>query len=196
MNEFNLVKKINKISLMLLIITFFFTLSLFIAPFTIESNSLKNLHGRANWIDYQNKWENMSLFPKVVYYIGDINCHQIYERSFILNGNQMPMCSRDVGIFVGMNIGFFSSLFITPASSLIETAIQLFPKKLREVRRKKTLLMVTGIIMISPAIIDGFLQLLTLYESTNPIRFFTGIFLGIVVSGAMATVISTIMAKK
>lgn len=187
---------INKASFILFIIVFFFTLSLFIAPFTIEPHSLKNLYGKANWIDYRDKWNDMPLFPRFVYYIGDFNCHQIYERSFILNGNQMPMCSRDIGIFIGMNIGFFISLFITPTTRLVSTAIQFFPQKMRKVKRKKTLLMITAVAMIIPAAIDGFLQLLTPYESTNSIRFATGIPLGVGIAGVIATLILSLLASK
>jgi uncharacterized membrane protein len=180
---------------MLFIIAFFFTLSLFIAPFTLEPHSLKHLDGKANWIDYRDNWDAMPLFPRVVYYIGDFNCHQMYDRSFTLNGNQMPMCSRDIGIFIGMNIGFFIALFITPTASIVSTAVQFFPKKIRAVNRKKTLLILTATAMITPAVIDGFLQLLTPYESSNFIRFDTGMPLGIVIAGFIAAVILSLLAQ-
>ena len=39
------------------------------------------------------------------YALGDLLCHQDPERSIILNGNQMPICIRDVGILLGLSIG-------------------------------------------------------------------------------------------
>lgn len=39
------------------------------------------------------------------YTIGDLLCHQECDRSFIVNGNQMPICIRDTGLLVGLVIG-------------------------------------------------------------------------------------------
>lgn len=190
-----LIKK-NKISLTFFICIFFFTLSLFIAPFTIKPYSLKNLNGRANWIDFREIWDDMPFFPRMVYLIGDFNCHQKYERSFILNGNQMPMCARDIGIFIGMSVGFFVSIFITPSKSYVITALHFFPKKMRYVKRKKMLIIAVAIALVAPALIDGFFQFFTTYESMNLIRCVTGMLLGAVVAGMIATLILTLLSSK
>ena len=42
------------------------------------------------------------------YAIGDLLCHQYPERSIMLNGNQMPICVRDVGILIGLSIGLLT----------------------------------------------------------------------------------------
>ena len=41
----------------------------------------------------------------VVYLLGSRICHQIAERSFHLDGAQLPVCARCVGIYVGLAAG-------------------------------------------------------------------------------------------
>jgi hypothetical protein len=74
----------------------------FIAPYTLPYGSVPDLSGRIGFIDNAMIISHMNPFAQAVYYVGDLNCHQIVERSFFLNGNEMPMCSRDLGIFIGM----------------------------------------------------------------------------------------------
>ena len=143
----------NKIALAGLIIMSFLVISLFVSPLMIEKNSINHLDGNANWIDYSDKWDSLPLFPRVIYYFGDINCHQKYERSFIINGNQMPVCSRDTGIFIGMVIGFFFSLSIVPYKNFVNTAILYFPTKIRRhIKNKKIVVITTGISLITPPV--------------------------------------------
>lgn len=104
----------------------------------------------------------------------------------------MPMCSRDIGIFIGMSIGFFISIFITPANSYVTTALQFFPEKMRYVKRKKMLIIAVAIALTAPAIIDGFFQFLTPYESVNLIRFVTGLLLGTWVAAVITILILTL----
>ncbi len=75
----------------------------FSAPFLIPYGSLTDLGGTAMFID--GGWEGTGL-ASIAYAIGDVFCHQMPERSFFLNGSQMPICMRDVGIITGMFIGF------------------------------------------------------------------------------------------
>ena len=50
--------------------------------------------------------------PKgIAYLIGDILCHQETARSFILNGSQLPVCIRDMGILLGSLAGCAASCF-------------------------------------------------------------------------------------
>ncbi len=41
----------------------------------------------------------------VMYLLGDVFCHQEMNRSFILNGSQLPVCIRDIGILAGAVAG-------------------------------------------------------------------------------------------
>ena len=103
----------------------------FLAPFSLPSNSVPELSGRANAIDYANEdswgnrdhgedspvghnqslhggafiWSDLSPVWALTYAFGDLNCHQKHERSWEINGNQMPVCTRDIGIFLGFAIG-------------------------------------------------------------------------------------------
>ncbi len=70
-----------------------------IAPFMAPYGSFLGLDGAPCFIDHS--WD-ISEFP---YLLGDILCHQEQDRSFILNGSQMPVCSRDIGLVFGLMLG-------------------------------------------------------------------------------------------
>ncbi|MEE2625239.1 MAG: DUF2085 domain-containing protein [Candidatus Thermoplasmatota archaeon] len=121
----------TKVSKILGGITAGYLLLCFIAPATLTADSVPELSGRANAIDYafHDSWGNndhgeesaighdqslhggtfawTELNPAwaVVYAIGDLNCHQKHQRSWEINSNQMPVCARDIGILLGFTIG-------------------------------------------------------------------------------------------
>ena len=68
----------------------------------------------------------------------------------------MPFCARVVGIFVGLAVGFILSL-----------------------GRKIELTLPIVILCLIPIGLDGTIQLITEYESTNPKRIITGMIAGI-----------------
>ncbi len=77
----------------------FLTALFVIAPFTAPYGSFLGLDGDPCFVDHS--WK-ISEFP---YLLGDILCHQEQDRSFILNGSQMPVCSRDIGLIFGLTLG-------------------------------------------------------------------------------------------
>lgn len=90
-------------------------------------------------------------------------CHQMPERSFFVGGYQLPLCARCTGIVIGHVAGIVVSLFHSiPFWSLIGTL---------------------------PLMVDGMVQKLTSYESTNIRRLMTGILYGF---GMMSACISAI----
>jgi uncharacterized membrane protein len=90
-------------------------------------------------------------FARAIYSAGDVYCHQKDARSLTLNGNQMPVCARDIGVFMGMIIGgLFAAVYRGRFSGPVFAAL------------------------IIPMALDGGLQMVTSYESMNPIRLFTG----------------------
>ena len=50
-------------------------------------------------------WMDHGPLVALVYSIGDLNCHQKYERAFMINGNQTAVCARDIGILFGFVVG-------------------------------------------------------------------------------------------
>ena len=103
----------------------------FIAPAMMPEGSVPELSGRANAMDYATEgswgnndhgedspvghdqsahggtfaWTELNPVWAFVYGFGDLNCHQKHERSWDINGNQMPVCTRDIGIFLGLFAG-------------------------------------------------------------------------------------------
>lgn len=145
-------------SLVLLLIFLFCSVWLalvLIAPFLVPSGTLTDLSGSVSVKDNEDQFRDLAPLPKAVYSIGDVECHQIKDRSFFLNGNEMPFCSRDLGLFAGLAGGFGLVTFY----------------------RLKTnpLLLMLGLV---PLALDGGLQLVTEYESNNPLRLLTGILAG------------------
>ncbi len=104
--------------------------------------------------DYINAHIHNPVF-RGVYLIGDVMCHQHANRSFFINGNQMPFCSRCTGIFLGLAFGL-----------LIGGMFKV---------RMGAALYLLGLV---PLGLDGVIQLLTAYESTNFNRIVTGMIVG------------------
>lgn len=47
----------------------------------------------------------MDLFVEFAYAIGSVICHQIPDRSFFLDGRQLPVCARCTGLYLGGIVG-------------------------------------------------------------------------------------------
>lgn len=122
------------------------------APLLVPSDTLTDLTGTVGMRENDAQFESLSIVPRIIYIMGDLECHQIAERSYFLNGNQMPFCSRDLGLFLGIAIGFGIATFLV---------LQLNPVWL--------------LIGLVPIGLDGGLQLVTDYESTNSLRLVTGV---------------------
>jgi uncharacterized membrane protein len=127
-----------------------------VAPYLVPANTLTDLSGSVSVRDNEDQFENLGALPKTIYSIGDVECHQIASRSYFLNGNEMPFCARDLGLFIGLAAGFgivtFYRYKINPFIALL------------------------GLVPIG---VDGGLQLVTGYESNNVLRLSTGIVAGV-----------------
>ena len=86
-------------------------------------------------------------------------CHQLPSRSFFIGKYQFPLCARCTGIVLGI----FLSLFLLSYDI--------------EVKDRFSVLQIC--ILITPMIIDGFVQMLTTYESNNTKRLLTGGMFGV-----------------
>lgn len=144
----------------------------FLGPIFIPNNTINDLSGLTGISDNDKIIEKIQFPFNLVYSIGDRLCHQKAERSFFINGNQMPFCSRCTAIWLGLTIGLGFMIFYKI-----------------ELDRKFLILIIIGIV---PIAIDGIGQLLNLWESTNIIRFLTGLLAGIITGLAIGIIIDEI----
>ncbi len=179
----------NKLVILLFVIILFYTVSLFLAPLTLKSGTVSELDGNANMVDYSDKWDELSPYHQMIYLFSDFNCHQKHYRSYSINGNQMPVCARDVGIFLGMSAGFFLFSFVKGRRDYKDVLLSVLGIDLGISKRKRYLILtVLAMIFILPMALDGGIQLATSYESTNPVRTITGLLFGLGFSAFIASV--------
>ena len=145
---------------------------LLLSPYMIDNGTTGDLSGVVGKYDNKEVIDDMNIIARSIYYIGDLNCHQLSHRSYSYNDNQMSFCARDTGILVGLVLGFMYA------------------------SRKKIILTLPLIIAaLLPIGLDGTIQLLTDYESTNPKRLVTGLIAGIA-TGIAVKIIADSLDKK
>jgi uncharacterized membrane protein len=178
-----------------LVLNLVWTASLFVCPFTVAPGSFVHQVGGANLVDHENIWETFPLYARVVYTIGDAQCHQLWYRSFLLNGNQMPIDQRMTSMYLFANLGLFAAIFARPSTSTGQVMLNALPEFLRRrlgkvgADRAGAFILAIGLI---PMAIDGFTQLSGRYESTAIARVLTGGlagFVGGLLVGAMLVTI-------
>lgn len=148
--------RLRNVRLVLTLLFLGLLLLVMLAPYTLPAGSVTDLSGRIGDVDNSDQIAGMNPVAQAIYWFGDVNCHQMAERSYYLNGNQLPVCARDLGIFIGLVVG----LALTVAWPF----------------RPRLYMMV---LLIIPMAIDGGLQSLTDYESNNLFRTITGILAGV-----------------
>jgi uncharacterized membrane protein len=137
---------------------FIWILLQFLAPFALPTGSVRDLSGVVGFSDNEHIIRNMSFPWSAVYASGDRLCHQQEARSLFFNGNEMPFCTRCTAIWLGLAIGLgFMVLYII---NLDERFLILI------------------LVSLVPIGIDGVGQLFGFWESTNVIRFITGLLAG------------------
>jgi uncharacterized membrane protein len=154
--------EIPVMTLIVFLVSFLWSIGMILAPLTLPANSLDDLSGSVGKVENQDITDDMNPYAKFYYESGDFNCHTKSERSFFVNGNQMPFCARDVAIFFGLTIGLAIALFF--------------------VFEIKWWWLIGGLVPIG---IDGTVQLVTSYESNNAFRLITGVLAGLVSAFAL-----------
>jgi len=137
-----------------------------LAPLTLPEGSVTDLDGHIGRVD---DWERIVELPgpqRAVYLLGDVNCHQQAARSYELNGNQMPFCARDIGLLAGATMGLTAFILLGRRPS--------WPWLLP---------------FLVPLAMDGVLQAMTSYESTNAVRTATGAIAGLAVGYAIGALV-------
>ncbi len=195
---------LEQILLAALLLNLAWTASLFLAPFAIPPGAFAWPYaqypavayhlGGGNQLDYGPIWATFPWYPRIVYSLGDIQCHQLWYRSFWLNGNQMPLDARMTSMYVFANLGLVAAAFAAPSASAAEIMVHAMPARVRRSLSKARpgtaafLILAVG---VAPTAVDGFYQLfqsVTHYESTNLMRVLTGApagFVGGLLVGAM-----------
>lgn len=97
-------------------------------------------------------------------------CHQKPERSFFYHGKQFPLCARCTGELVGISAGVILFWFWKPCLAI-------------------------SVSIMIPMLIDGFVQRLTPYESTNARRFITGFLFGLGLASMFLASVSSTLAN-
>ncbi len=148
----------NKAPIPFLLLATIWAALMILSPLMLPADSMDlGNHGVVGTEDFEE--ENSDIdnpLIRWVYVSGDLNCHQRASRSYFVNGNEMPYCARDFGLFVGMVIG----LAIITAKDI----------------KVSFWFMIASIV---PLGLDGTVQMFTIYESTNLIRLITGTIAGV-----------------
>ena len=164
-----------------LLLSVAWTVSNVVAPYTIPPESFAYTVGSANAVDHWNLYSGpeFNWFARVVYVIGDAQCHQLWYRSIWLNGNQMPMDARMESIYLFASVGLITAMFARPSTSVAQGIVNALPRRLQAWGRKHLgPNLLAGLVIglgILPVAVDGSAQLVTAYESTNVTRLLTGI---------------------
>ena len=164
-------------------ITLFWVVSLFAAPLSLAPGTFAYTTGGANVVDHWNLYQGAGFnwFAKVIYTVGDAQCHQLWYRSLWINGNQLPIDARMTSLYIFGAIGLFWAMMTPPASSASQGIANGFPGRIRRwaetvgVEKFALLVVFAGLLPIG---VDGFTQLfqaVTHYESTNAMRILTGV---------------------
>ncbi len=144
----------------------------FLAPLALSENSVQDLSGLVAVSDNDYTIGNMDFPWSFIYSAGDRLCHQKEERSFFINGNQMPFCSRCTAIWLGLAFGLGFMVFYRI-----------------ELNERFVLAILIG---LAPIGIDGIGQLLGFWESTNVIRVITGLLIGVLCGIAIGVILDEI----
>ena len=157
------------IILVFFIIFLSWSLLQFISPMALPEGSITDLSGKTGVSDNQKIIDELAFPWGAIYGCGDRLCHQKAERSFFINGNQMPFCARCTAIWLGIAIGLGFMVFYKI-----------------ELDEKFVLLIILGLVPIG---LDGVGQLFGFWESNNIIRLITGLLIGIVCGIAIGIII-------
>jgi uncharacterized membrane protein len=123
----------------------------------------------------------LQILLDILSFLGGGLCHQEVNRTFSVGMLNMPVCSRDTGIYLGIFISLITII-------LLERRIK------GEVPSLKIVLVTVGIFLIMG--LDVILSLLGIIESNNIIRLITGIFTGWFMVLLLLSLANNVMFKR
>src|SRR5207245_10065 len=114
-----------------LVLNVVWTASLFVCPYLVHPGSFPTSDvasqvGGANLVDHENIWATFPIYPRIIYTIGDAQCHQLPYRTFWLNGNEMPIDERMTSMYVFANLGLIAAIFARPSTSTGQVMLNAF----------------------------------------------------------------------
>lgn len=148
---------------------FIWVLLQFLAPLVLPSGSVSDFDGVVWVSDNEYSIKHMPFPWDIMYTIGDRLCHQIPQRSLVLNDNQMPFCARCTAIWIGMAVGL---------GFMVVYTFELNWKFL-----------IAIVLLLIPLGVDGIGQLFGFWESTNALRILTGLPAGFISGVAIGIII-------
>ncbi len=158
------------------------SIALLAAPWLASPGAVRDLDGSANLIDHPDRWAALPVAPALAYAAGDLMCHQMETRSLHANDNQYPVDARMLAMFVAGNLGFLlawrTRSRLLARDAFVDRLPAAWARRLGTPHQRLwglTAFVLSGLV---PVALDGFVQLLTSYESTNPLRVVTGVWLG------------------
>jgi len=122
----------------------------------------------------------------VVYLLGGRLCHQIAERSFHLDGAQLPVCARCLGVYVGAAVG----LLVLPGPQRMDrTALRdpayVYREYVGRVPRSGPAVVLLALALNGVTMI---LESTGVWAASNAVRATVGAVLGVAVALAIGTV--------
>jgi uncharacterized membrane protein len=120
----------------------------------------------------------MDLIVAFAYAVGSVICHQLPERSFFLDGRQLPVCARCTGLYVSGALGFLG--WVSVKSTRGWQAIALTPRA--------ALAIVAGAAV--PTAISYFTGVTGVWDGSNLTRAALAVPLG-VAAGAVVAAVAT-----
>lgn len=124
------------------------------------------------------------------YAFGAHVCHQRPDRSFALDGNQLPVCERCLAIELGMAAAFAAAVLVAPRGGFFASLSAFLPRVLRSPAG----VLAAGLVLLLPMVLDGGLQLATAYVSATPQRVATGFLYGIGQAGIVIGIAAWLLA--
>lgn len=110
------------------------------------------------------------------YSAGAVVCHQLPERSFVLGGQQLPVCARCSGLYLGVALGFLMGFAVRRLSAM------------RPVNARRLLPWLA--IVAAPTAVSWASGVLGVWDGTNVIRAALALPLGLAVGAVAAAVVS------